>query len=234
MEEALNRIYNMNCIEGMERLYKKYGSFVDCMITDPPYNISQDNNFKTMGRKGIDFGEWDKNFDLTSWLDSADKLLKPGANVIIFNDWKNMSYLKDKLESLGYLIKQMVIWRKTSPMPRNRDRLYVTSCEFAIWATKGKGWTFNRQRENYENAIFDYATVSPTKRIHPTEKPTGLLKDLLKIHTNAGDICLEPFAGSASLPVSALELDRKFIGFELDRNHYNTATGRIQEVIKHV
>ena len=49
---------------------------IDAIITDPPYNISRDNNFKTMGRAGIDFGEWDKEFDLTSWIKEAEPLLK--------------------------------------------------------------------------------------------------------------------------------------------------------------
>ena len=42
---------------------------VDAVITDPPYNISKDNNFKSMGRSGIDFGEWDKGFNLNSWIE---------------------------------------------------------------------------------------------------------------------------------------------------------------------
>jgi len=232
VQEALNKIYNMDCIEGMDRLFKKYGSFVDNIITDPPFNVSQDNNFKTMGRAGIDFGEWDKDFNLTSWIDSADKLLKKGGNIVIFNDWKNMSYIKDKLEGKGYLIKQMIIWKKSNPMPRNRDRLYVTSCEFALWATKGKGWAFNRQRDTYENAIFEYPVVHSKGRIHPTEKPLELIKDLVKIHSNEGDILLEPFSGSGSLPKACQELNRNFISFELEKEYYIESCKRIgQEVI---
>lgn len=232
IQEALNKIYNMDCIEGMERLFNKYGSFVDNIITDPPFNVSQDNNFKTMGRVGIDFGEWDKDFDLTAWIDSADKLLKKGGNIVVFNNWKNMSYIKDKLEEKRYLIKQMIIWKKSNPMPRNRDRLYVNSCEFALWATKGDGWTFNRQRDTYENAIFEYPVVHSKGRIHPTEKPLELIKDLVKIHSNEGDILLEPFSGSGSLAHACKELNRNFIAFELDKEYYIKSCERIGQQVK--
>ncbi|MBU4692706.1 hypothetical protein KQ876_00595 [Mycoplasma sp. CSL7491-lung] len=42
--------------------------FIDAVITDPPYNISRKNNFKTIGRSGIDFGEWDYSFNQTDWI----------------------------------------------------------------------------------------------------------------------------------------------------------------------
>lgn len=228
VKEALNKIYNMDCIEGMERLHKKYGSFVDNIITDPPFNISVDNNFHTMkGRAGIDFGEWDKGFDLTAWIDSADKLLKKDGNLVIFNSWQNMGIFTQYLEFKGYLVKQMITWKKSNPMPRNRDRLYVNSCEYAIWATKGKGWTFNRQRDTYENAIFEYPVVHSKNRIHVTEKPIELIKDLVKIHSNEGDILLEPFSGSGSLAKACQETNRNFIAFELDKEYYQKSCERI-------
>lgn len=225
----LNKIYNEDCISGMEKIDK----LVDMVLTDPPYNISVKNNFKTMkGRQGIDFGEWDKGFDLTSWIPTALSKLKNGGNIIIFNDWKNMSYIKDCLEENGCLIKEMIQWKKPNPMPRNRDRLYVTSCEFAIWATKGKNWTFNRQRNTYENTIFEYPVVSSSKRIHPTQKPVELFNDLIKIHTNEGDTILDPFMGSATTAISAINTKRNFIGFELDATYCGLANQRILDIDK--
>ena len=56
-----------DCLELMKELYNN-DIIVDAIITDPPYNISRDNNFKTMKRNGINFGEWDKGFNITSWI----------------------------------------------------------------------------------------------------------------------------------------------------------------------
>lgn len=92
---------------------------VDAIITDPPYNISKKNNFKTMGRAGIDFGEWDKDFDLISWLEKAEILLKKGGNIVVFNDWKNMTIITKALENINLEVKDLIRWKKTNPMPRN-------------------------------------------------------------------------------------------------------------------
>lgn len=221
----INRIYNEDCLDGIKKLENES---VDCIITDPPYNLSKKNNFHTMkGRHGIDFGEWDKEFDLICWLETALPKVKTGGNIIIFNDWKNMTKFVDFFNQNDCLVKEMIQWRKTNPMPRNRDRLYVTSCEFAIWATKGKGWTFNRQVDTYENTVFTYPLVSSKERIHPTQKPVELISDLIKIHTNENDLVLDPFMGSNTTAIACMNTNRNFIGFEKDFEIYNTGQNRL-------
>jgi len=220
----LNKIYNEDCIVGMEKI--EDGS-VDLLLTDPPYNISMKSNFHTMGRTGVDFGEWDKGFDQRTWLEVALKKVRKGGSVVIFNDWKNIGELKEVLEANGFVLKELIQWKKTNPMPRNRDRLYVTSCEFAVWAVKGKGWTFNRQRETYENTVFEYPLVSHKERIHPTQKKVELIEDLIKIHSNENDIVLDCFMGSATTAVACLNTNRRFIGFELDSDYFKLAMSRV-------
>ncbi len=225
MQIELNKIYNMDSLEGMGYIDDES---IDSIITDPPYNVSRKSNFHTMGRVGVDFGEWDKNFNQTSWIKQAVSKVKKGGNIVIFNDWKNMSYIKDELEFNKCLIKEMLIWKKPNPMPRNRDRLYVTTCEFAIWATKGKGWTFNRQRSNYENAIFEYPSVHSKKRLHKTQKPIELIEDIIKIHTNENDIILDPFMGSGSTAIACINTNRSYMGFEISKEYYDISEERIK------
>ena len=67
-EDKSISLFNCDAMELMDKMIEKELK-VDCIITDPPYNISKDNNFNTMGRAGIDFGEWDKEFDLYSWIE---------------------------------------------------------------------------------------------------------------------------------------------------------------------
>lgn len=221
-----NTIIAGDCISGME----SWGGQADLILTDPPFNISVKNNFHTMrGRHGIDFGEWDKNFDLTSWIPIAVNHLRDGGSIIIFNAWRNMGIIAEALEDNGCLVKEMLQWQKTNPMPRNRDRLYVTACEFAIWATKGRGWTFNRQRDTYENTIFRYPIVSAKQRIHPTQKPIDLIRDLILIHSNKNDVVLDPFIGSGTTAIAAIETGRNYVGFELDTDFYSAACERISQ-----
>jgi site-specific DNA-methyltransferase (adenine-specific) len=223
----LNRIYQMDCIEGMTFIPE---NSVDLLLTDPPYNVSQKSNFHTMGRKGVDFGEWDKEFNQIDWLKSACSKVKKGGSAIIFNDYKNIGEMKSVLEANGFIIKEMLIWKKSNPMPRNRDRLYVTSVEVALWAVKGKGWTFNRQRDTYENAIFESPIVNHKKRIHPTQKPIEIISELIKIHSNENDIILDCFMGSASTAVTCELHNRKWIGFELETEYIELANKRLDSI----
>lgn len=220
----LNKIYNKDCVEGMKDIKDES---IDLLFTDPPYNISMKSGFHSMGRQGVDFGEWDKNFDQQTWLRIACSKIKKGGSAIIFNDYKNITTMHDILGECGLTTKELIIWQKSNPMPRNRDRLYVTTIEVAIWAVKGKGWTFNRQRTNYENAIFNYSTVNSRVRQHPTQKPVELVCDLLLIHSNEGDVVLDPFSGSGTVSVAADKLNRKYIAFEIDKGYYESSLLRI-------
>lgn len=219
-----NVIYNEDCVNGL----LMWGGYCDLILTDPPYNLSRKNNFHTLkGRNGIDFGEWDKGFDLTGWIKTATDCLRVGGSIIIFNARRNMGIIADTLEDCGCSVKELIQWQKSNPMPRNRDRLYVTACEFAIWAVKGKGWTFNRQRSTYENTIFQHPIVSAKGRIHTTQKPVELMRDLIMIHSNEGEIVLDPFIGSGTTAVAALETGRRYIGYEIDKRYYTAAIERV-------
>lgn len=215
-----------DCLQLLKKIPDKN---VDLILTDPPYNISKDNNFTTMGRSGIDFGEWDHEADLTTWLSDASRVLKPGGSLVLFNDWKNLPKIAKVCESKGLILKDLLRWKKNNPMPRNRDRRYVVDYEFAIWVVKKGKWTFNRQSENYQRPEFEYPILCGKKRKHPTQKPVELMEELIKIHSNENDVVLDPFMGSGSTGVAALKLNRKFIGYELDDKYFEIAKNRMEE-----
>lgn len=228
MINNLNKLINGNSLEVMGDIKD---NSIDAIITDPPYNISRNNNFTTMGRAGIDFGEWDKNFNLTEWIQIAEPLLKKGSNIIIFNSWKNMTTIVESLEANGFEVKDMIRWKKTNAMPRNRDRRFITDYEIAVWAIKKGGkWTFNRLSETYEIPEIVGGITPRSEKInggHPTQKPIYVMEWLIKRLTNEGDTILDPFMGSGTTGIAAKNLNRNFIGIELDNNYYNMACDRI-------
>ena len=227
------KIYNGDCLEIMDTLIEE-DIKVDCILTDPPYMIARKNNFHTMGRKGIDFGEWDKDVDLFSWLDRIPKLLSKNGSVVIFNDWKNLGDIARYCESLGLEIKDLLRWEKTNPMPRNRDRRYITDYECAIWLVNKKSkWVFNRLDEKYQRPKFKYPVVSGNeKTIHATQKPVKLMEEIIRVHTKEDNTILDCFMGSGSTGVACMNTNRKFIGIELDKNYFNIAKQRIEEACK--
>lgn len=205
---------------------------VDAIITDPPYNISKDNNFSTMNspRKGVDFGHWDNNFDVCSWICDYTKLLKDDGCIIIFCSYLYISFLIDELKKNDIDVKDVLIWKKSNPMPRNIDRRYVQDMEFAIWGVKKKAkWTFNRPQEKpYLRSTFETSTVSGNERTnHPTQKSLELMRKIIEIHTNVGDTILDPFMGSGTTGVAALMEQRKFIGIEVNPEYFELSINRI-------
>lgn len=213
------------CLEEMDKLIEQWVK-VDAIITDPPYNIARDNNFTTMWRSGIDFWEWDKWADLLSWIDKGIELLDKNGSMVIFNDWKNIWDIARYAESKWMIIKDMIRLEKSNPMPRNRDRRYITDYEVAVWLVMPKAkWIFNRQDEKYERPKF---MASIDKWLHPTQKSLKLMEWLCKIHSNQWQTILDPFMWSWTTGVACKNLGRKFIWIELDETYFNIAKERLQ------
>jgi DNA modification methylase len=89
-------LFNEDCFEVINKLIEK-GVKVDAIITDPPYLISQKNNYNTLKNKNgqikynsIDFGAWDKEFNIFNWLDSAQRILSKDGSILLFNSWEKI------------------------------------------------------------------------------------------------------------------------------------------------
>lgn len=210
---------------------------VDHIITDPPYNISKINNFQTMKnpRTGVDFGEWDKgSFDLCSWIPLYSKLVNKNGSMIIFCSYRFISFIVSVLESeeVGFNVKDILVWQKSNPMPRNVNRRYVQDMEFAIWAVrKNSKWIFNKPTEKpYLRSLFSASVVSGSEKVgHPTQKSLSVMKSIISIHTNENQLILDPFMGSGTTGVAAIELGRNFIGIEKEKKYFEMAKRRFEK-----
>lgn len=231
-------IFNADAYEKVKELIDT-GIKVDHIITDPPYNISKDNNFNTMKnpRIGVDFGNWDRGkFDLYSWIPEYAKLLNKNGAMIIFCSYRFISYIIDTLESeeAGMVVKDILIWQKSNPMPRNINRRYVQDMEFAIWAVKKNAkWIFNKpENKPYLRAMFTTSLVSGSEKLgHPTQKSLRLMEEIIKIHTNPEELVLDPFMGSGSTGEAALKNNRRFVGIEYDSHFFQIAKKRLEGYI---
>lgn len=224
------RLLQGDCLELMRDIPD--GS-IDMILTDIPFNISKENNFKTMkdrkGRNGIDFGDWDKGFDINVLSNFVSKL-KPGGSFLTFHSFEQYSELQNILKELVF--KDKIIWHKTNPMPRNRERRYISNIEIASWFVKpGQKWKFHRINTNYDGCVISYPSESGGgyKRYHPCQKNIKMLEEFIIRHSDEGDIILDPFMGSGSTGIAALHTNRDFIGMELDENYFNIAKERIDK-----
>lgn len=228
------KLYHADCIAIMQDLYKQ-NKMVNHIITDPPYAISADNNFHTMDnpRAGVDFGHWDWHFDPTHWLEYATPILDKHGSLIIFCSYRFISQIIHKIEHLGGVVKDVMIWQKSNPMPRNIHRRYVQDMEFIIWAVKSKHskWVFNKPSDKpYQRGFFQTPTLLGKERTkHPTQKPIALMQELISIHSNENELIFDPFMGVGSTGVACQSLGRAFIGCEQDKAWFELAEQRLRQ-----
>lgn len=183
-------------------------------------------------RIGMDFGEWDKDFNVVEWLDYLPQALNENANVVIFTDWKKLTTLCDAMERNHIIPKRCIVLDKSNPAPFNRDRMFVNDVEFAVWGVynskdKPTKWVFNRE-EPLEKCVLKTSVQS--SKLHPTMKDLKVIEKLVRLLSNENDVILDPFMGSGTTGVACKKLGRKFIGVEIDKGYFAVAKERIAMV----
>lgn len=194
----------------------------DLTLTDIPYDMV---NRKSNGLRNLDKGKADiLTFDLDSFLENVYRVTK--GSIIIFCGVNQVSkiyeFFAQKQSKNKGTVRQLV-WKKTNPSPMNGQHIYLSGIENAIWFKK-RGGTFNAR---CKNTVFEYPCGR--SKLHPTEKNHMLLKELILDNSNDGDIVLDTCCGSGSHLLMAQQLNRKFIGIELDENYFNIAKERLSE-----
>ncbi|WP_353743855.1 site-specific DNA-methyltransferase [Corynebacterium sp. S1S1] len=229
-----------DCIETLSQLDSES---VDLVLTDPPYNLGQfmkgrytnlhkmrENYFGAAGWDDAAPHEWE--LLMQHYFQELANVVVPGANVIVFMAVLKVETVVKIAEEYGFYYKTTGVWHKTNPMPRNMNLHFVNSTESWIHFTyKKKRGTFNNDNSMYHDFVESSVTPSSEKRFgkHPTQKPLVVLKHFISLLSNPGDLVLDPFMGSGSTGVAALDLGRRFIGVELDQKYYDIAKSRMSQ-----
>ena len=204
--------------------------------TNDDYKANYIKYGNTSGNKyafKTDYGEWDKEFTiekLEEFIKLFYKKLRKGGTCIIFFDLWKLETLKTIMERAktkknGFKQIRFIEWVKTNPMPLNQKINYLTNCrEIALLGVKGGKPTFN---SIYDKGIYEFPIQSGKKRIHPTQKSLLLFEELIKKHTNEGDLVVDPFLGGGTTAFACKNTNRRFAGCEIDEKYIN----KIMEII---
>ena len=225
-------IYNADCTVKLKELMNS-GIVVDAIIADIPYNIGQ--------------AHWDYDFDLGRVGVYLKRMLKPGGNVVIFNGWSNVIETKLTLDEY-FTIRNWIIYDRVKG--RGAKTNLVSTREDILWYSNGEDqpYTFHRIASNIpkktggmgtkngesnrilSNVWSDISPIvpwSPERVDHPTQKPVQLMERCLQVWTNEGDTVLDFTMGSGSTGVACKNLNRNFIGIEIDDYYFGIAKERL-------
>lgn len=226
----VNQIINDDCFNILPKIKN---NSIDLILTDPPYAISKKSYFNSgkenikFSKISIDFGDWDKEeIDLDLLFKHYKRILKKGGTLIIFYDiWKS-NRIKEVAEKHGFKQARVCQWVKSNPTPINSKVNYLSNAiEFFFTFVKGGNPTFN---SSYDKGIYNYPLCHGKERTkHTTQKPIGLIKEIIMKHTNSGDIVLDTFAGSGTTGVACVKLLRNYILIEIDKEYYEICLSRI-------
>lgn len=212
----LNRIYQMDCLEGIKLIPDKS---IDLILTDIPYNeANRDSN----GLRNLDKENADVlTFDLDKFLKECDRVCK--GSFYIFCGFQQLSEI-DKYFREHKISRRCIVWEKTNPSPMNAKTIWLSGIEVCVYGKKPKA-PFN---SFYRNTVLKYP--SGRSKQHPTEKPLKLFEELLQISSNEGDVILDPCMGSGTTAVASVKNKRNFIGFEIDSHYTQIANMRLDSV----
>jgi site-specific DNA-methyltransferase (adenine-specific) len=176
------------------------------------------------------YGDWDSNFTMEQlglFTKHFYRVLRPGGTCIVFFDLWKITNLKEMLESEKFKQIRLIEWIKTNPQPINSSVNYLTNCrEIALLGIKKSKPTFNSK---YDNGTYKFPLQGGKQRFHPTQKSLPLFEELVRKHSNEGDLVLDCFAGSATTAIAAKNTNRNFIGCEMNETYYNKSMERINE-----
>ena len=207
----LNRLYNMDCMEGMRQFPDKY---FELAIVDPPYGIGID------GQK-----------------ESICKNPKHNRKLHKKKDWDNSIPSKEYFKELERVSKNQIIWGANYFV----KHLEKGTKGWIVWDKGQHGLTMSDCELAYSSfscptrvVVINRVELLKDGTIHPTQKPVKLYKWLLSKYAKPGDKILDTHVGSASSLIACYEYGFDFIGFEIDKDYYEAAQKRLQAVMSQV
>jgi site-specific DNA-methyltransferase (adenine-specific) len=233
--------------------YKRYNiPKAQLVIADIPYNIGKDaygsnpmwyidgdNKKGESDKAGKQFFNTDSNFNLAEYMHFCSKMLKKEPKeagqapaMIVFCAFEQMHQIIQYGKRYGFNKSYPLFFIKNySAQVLKANMRIVGATEHAVVLYRDKLPKFNNDGKMIFNWM-EWPRDTETPKIHPTQKPIPLLKRLISIFTDPGDVVIDPVAGSGTTLKAAAELNRHAFGFEVDKNFYKAAKEKMLSTIQ--
>lgn len=205
-----------------------------CILTDPPYGIDFQSTYgKDEEARESYQSKIDDDMDVETAIKRFHRTFRAmqpfldddECEMYVFSHWHVMGEWKDYLSALEpwrFKLKQLLVWNKGYPGIGDVKTNWGAGHEFIFYLKRG-----DRPMPYRRSGILNFDKVRPGTNVHPTEKPTSLLKILIEMSTNPGDWIIDPYAGSSATLVAARECQRNAVGIELKPEYYETGKSRL-------
>lgn len=233
--------------------YKRYNiPKAQLVIADIPYNLGNnayasstewyidgDNKKGESNKAGKQFFNTDLNFNIAEYMHFCSKMLKKEPKetgkapaMIVFCSFQQMQMVIDYGKKYGFNNSFPLFFIKNySSQVLKANMKIVGATEHAVVLYREKLPKFNNNGKMIFNWM-EWKKDSSVEKIHPTQKPIPLLRKLIEIFTDVGDVVIDPCAGSGTTLRAAAELNRHSYGFEIDKNFYRKAKNKMLNSIQ--
>ncbi|MDO8421136.1 MAG: DNA methyltransferase [Parvibaculum sp.] len=214
-------LYLADCRDVLPRIR---GAKVLC--SDPPYRLTAGGKY-TGEMGGVfavevydnDGGIVDCDIEFSDWMPLAFAALADDADAYVMANDKNQNAAQNAMLNAGFKFHNLLVWDKGTATP---NRWYMKNLEFTIYSWKGRARGIT---DKGAKQLIRCPQVDVT--LHPTEKPVALMKHYITNSTDAGATVLDPFMGTGTTGVAALESGRAFIGIESSEKWFDVACERL-------
>jgi site-specific DNA-methyltransferase (adenine-specific) len=224
------------------------------IIADIPYNLGNnafasspawykdgDNKNGESALAGTSFFDTDNDFRPAEFMHFCSTMMRKEPKeagqapyMLVFCEFEQQFQLIELAKRYGLNKYINMVFRKNfSAQVLKANMKVVGNCEYGILFYRDKLPKFNNNGKMIFNCM-DWERDAETEKIHPTQKPVPLLKRIIEIFTDEGDVVIDPCAGSGSTLLAALELGRKSYGFEIKKDFHSDAQRLINEKIRYL
>jgi site-specific DNA-methyltransferase (adenine-specific) len=224
-----------DCIEGMRALAD---DSVDVTITDPPYEaeahtLQRRQHGRHNGEGGVEYRDV-SSAPLAFAPITPEERYRAAAHIarvtkhcaLVFCQVEAVVAWRDVLNEHGFPYRRCIPWTKPDAMPSLHGRWPGQAFEAIVLAVKSgaRPCPIGGKAKRYDHVRTRGSIPAP----HPTTKPLSLMLELMADFSEPGDLILDAFVGSGSTGLAALSLNRRFLGFELNRDYFDIACRRLR------
>ena len=201
---------------------------VDAVVTDPPYMIGANSVGNSRSKNGTWADMENSAYWYAAWLDIARSRLKSTGFVAVFGNWRSIPTYTCAFSKIAWQIDSLIVWDKQWIGTSGPKQLRPT---YEIVALAGMPDAKISDRSQTDIMRCKWMASNSGKTGHPAEKPTDLISRLIDLLSPPGGTVLDPFIGSGTTAVAAINTGRNCIGIERDNGYFDIACRRVTEAL---